>query len=69
MSGAHQFKSFDIIFGLLGKSMFNLALLRGCSFSWITFISPTANFERFLYAETCQQQTISPKKIQASSYV
>lgn len=35
----------------------------------ITYISPTANFERILYAETCQQQTISPKNINASSYV
>ena len=67
--GACQLKSFGIVFGLLAKSMLILVLLRGCSISWITCISPIANFERILNAETCQQQIISPKNIHASSYV
>ena len=66
ISGVHQLKSFDTILGLLGKSVFILVLPRGCSISWMKCISPSANFERILYPETCQQQTISPKNIQAS---
>ena len=63
---AAPLKSFDTKLGLLGKLKLILVLLRGCFISWITSKSPTANFEWILFADTCQQRTISQKNVQAS---